>query len=376
MTSSRRKILISSGEISGEAYAVEVARSLRRLRPEWELTGIGGPRLAREVKEVWAGLDELSVMGFAEVLRHLPRLARLRAKLARRILEEGVDLLLAVDYPGFHLGMAGRVRRGGVRVLHYIPPKTWSWGAWRNRALRRNVDRCAVIFPFEEKYYRERGIEARFVGHPLLDRHRAALSAPAPPREGLLLAPGSRPQEVKRIAPVLKRAAVELMESGTVERVRISRAPSIDPDLLWSSFASVPAVEVVEGPLFDHLRRARAAVVCSGTASVETALSRTPHVIVYRTSWPTYLTARALATVDSIGMANIVLGRRAFPEFVQGGLRHPALVESLRPLLDEGSGERRSQEAAFGELAQRLGSGREAAENVAAMAVEMLDERR
>ncbi len=375
MASIPRKILISSGEISGEGYAVEVARWLHRLQPDWTLFGVGGEALGAEVSDRWATIDELSVMGFAEVIRHLPRLQRLRSRLVRRIASEGVDLLLAVDYPGFHLSLAGALRGRSVQVLHYIPPKTWSWGAWRNRSIRRNIDQCAVIFPFEEEYYRSRGIPARFVGHPLADRHAAALAAGEERREGLLLAPGSRPQELRRIGPVMARSAAALRSMGRVETVRVSRAASIDPALLRSCLAPLGEVEVVEGPLFEELRRSEAAMVCSGTASVETALSRTPHLIVYRTSPVTYLLARALATVESIGMANIVLGRRVFPEFVQGGLREDALVSSMVKLLDPHSRERSEQEKGFDELAARLGTARGAAENVAHMAVEMLDRR-
>ena len=373
MTYSHPKVLISCGEASGEIYASDVARHLHHLRPEWELVGVGGELLATEVSALWASLEELSVMGFGEVIRHLPRLRRLRQRLVRRAAEEGVDLFLAVDYPGFHLTLASELHRLGIATLDYIPPKTWSWGAWRNRSLRRNVNRCAVIFPFEEEYYRQRGIEAKFVGHPLLDRHRETLAAAEHPRQGLLLAPGSRPQELKRIGPVMARAAALLRDTGQVESVKVSRAPTVDKELLRSSLEGVGEVEIVEGPLMGHLLRSKAAIVCSGTASVETALSRTLHLIVYRTSWFTYLVGRSLATVDAIGMANIVLGRTAFPEFVQGDLQEEKLARAMEALLATGSKEAMKQREAFDELARKLGSGRRAAENVASMAVEMLD---
>jgi lipid-A-disaccharide synthase len=366
-------VLISCGEASGETYAAEVAEHLRKRRPDLRLVGVGGELLAAQVESRWASLEELSVMGFAEVLRHLPRLRRLRERLAARAREEGVDLLVAVDYPGFHVSLAGAMARRGIATLHYIPPKTWSWGAWRNRSLRRNVRRCAVIFPFEEAYYQERGIDARFVGHPLLDRHGETLTRPADRREGLLLVPGSRAQEIQRVGPVMARAAALLQREGRVERIRVSQAATVDPRWLAPLRAVLPSVEVVEGPLMDHLRRAAAAVVCSGTATVETALSRTPHAICYRTSPLTYAVARALATVPAIGMANIVLGRVAFPEFLQGGLRERPLAAALGPLLEPGSDAVRAQEAAFDELTRRLGRGEGAGANVAAMAVEMLD---
>ncbi len=367
-------LLISCGEPSGENYAVELSRQLEAERPNLRLVGIGGPRLAHEIEEIWAGLEELSVMGFAEVLRHLPRLRRLRERIAERAAREKVDLLVAVDYPGFHLSLAGAMKKRGIKTLHYIPPKTWSWGAWRNRALRASVHRCAVIFPFEEKYYRQRGIDATFVGHPLLDQHAAALAAESSAREGLLLIPGSRPQEIRRIGPSLAQVARQLQDEGLVGSVRVSRASALDRELFGGMLEICPHMEIVEGPLMDHLKSAAAAIVCSGTASVETALSRTPHAIVYRTSRLTYAVARQLATVQAIGMSNIVLGRTAFPEFVQSELRPRILAETMRELLDANSPARARQESAFSELIQCLGKGEGAAMNVARMALEILDE--
>ena len=348
-------LLISCGEASGEIYAAEVAEQVRRRRPDLRLVGVGGAVLARHLDEQWADLDELSVMGFAEVVRHLPRLHRLRERLAARARREGVDLLLAVDYPGFHVSLAGAMKQRGIPTLHYIPPKTWSWGAWRNRGLRAKVRRCAVIFPFEEAYYRQRGIPARFVGHPLMDRHAEALARPPGAREGLLLVPGSRAQEIQRIGPVMARAAARLRAEGRVGPVRVSRAPTVAEALLAPLRAELPDLQVVEGPLMDHLLQAAAAMVCSGTATVETALSRTPHAICYRTSPLTYLVARRLATVPAIGMANIVLGRKAFPELVQKDLGTRALAAAVAPLLLSDSPEVAAQRRAFDEVAEKLG---------------------
>lgn len=374
MSANLGSVLISCGEQSGENYATELARQLRLERTQLRLVGVGGARLQKQVEEMWAGLDELSVMGFAEVIRHLPRLRRLREKLADRARQEGIDLLLAVDYPGFHLSLAGAMKRRGIKTLHYIPPKTWSWGAWRNRALRANVHRCAVIFPFEENYYRERGIDATFVGHPLLDQHAEVLRSGETERTGLLLIPGSRPQEIRRIGPSMAEAACRLRAEGRVGRVRVSRAPGLPHELLAEMAKLCPELEIVEGPLIQHLVAAEVAIVCSGTASVETALSRTPHAIVYRTSRLTYAVARRLATVEAIGMSNIVLGRTAFPEFLQKQLHPESLVAAVRELLDPASTARTNQERAFDELHRCLGKGEGAARNVARMALQILDE--
>ncbi len=364
-------ILISCGEPSGDVYAAAVANALRELLPGVRLAGVGGEQLASAGVPLWATLDQLSVMGFAEVIRHLPRLWRLRDVLAARAVREGVRLLVAVDYPGFHVALAGRLARHGIATLDVIPPKTWSWGAWRLRSLRRSVASCAVIFPFEEAYYRAHGIDARYVGHPLLDRYAAELAAPAPARRGLLLCPGSRRQELLRVGPALGEAAASLLATGTTDRVAVSLALGVDAAWLAPLRARCPQAEVVQGPLLPLLRRAQAAIVTSGTATLEAALARTPHAIVYRTSAASYAIARALATVEHIGIVNLVLGRRAIPELLQGRLSAAPLTRAVAPLLDAASPQALAQQQAFDELRSILGGGG-AARRVAAMAMEML----
>lgn len=337
-------IFLSAGETSGDLYLAHVARALRRRRPDVRLVGVVGPHGREAGVEAWARQEDLAVMGFGEVLRHLPRLFRLAGALEARARAQGVALFLPVDYPGFNVRLAARLRRHGIGVLDFIPPKTWSWGAGRARRLRESVDRCAVIFPFEVEHYRSHGVDAEFVGHPLVDAHAATLEAPAPERDGILIAPGSRRQELLRLVPVLRDGLRLLREqTGLVPAVRVSRAPGVDTTLL------APLVDdgatLVERPLMDELRSSRVALVCSGTATVEAALSRTPHVIVYRTGAVSYAIARRLASVEHIGMANIVLGRRAFPELLQADLTPAAIARHASELfLEDGDARRRQLE--------------------------------
>ena len=324
------RILISCGEASGEQYAVDLVRELRARSDSIELFGVGGELLGATGVPLWAKRDELSVMGFAEVLEHLPRLLRLRSELARRALSERVDLFLPIDYGGFHVALAGRLRRHGVRVLDFIPPKTWSWGAWRVRSLRKAVDECAVLFAFEVEHYRSHGIRAHWVGHPLVERIPASSGSM---RDGLLIAPGSREQELSRIGPVLGETIRRLRAESPSLHVKLSRAPGVQHAWLESILRGNESIEVSEESLPALYRQASVAIVTSGTATLEAALCGTPHLIVYRTSALSYAIARRLATVTHIGMANLVLGRRAFPEFLQGALRADALSDAARALL-------------------------------------------
>lgn len=350
-------VLLSCGEASGDLYLGRIASALRERRPELRMVGVVGPQGRAAGVEPWASIDDLAVMGFAEVVRHLPRLFLLGRELTSRAAREGVDLFVPVDYAGLHLRMAARLQRHGIATLDFIPPKTWSWGRHRLRALRRHVEHCAVIFPFEVEHYQSAGIPATFVGHPLVDLHAHALAQPNPSRGGLLLVPGSRRQELAQLVPVLAEV-VALLRSrfGPGLDVRVSRGPGVEASWLSPLTAGTLGVEVVEGELFGHLRRARAAIVCSGTATVEAALAQTPHVIVYRTGRITFAIARRLATVEHIGMANIVLGRRAFPEFLQDELRAPAVAETVAELfLAEDAPAIVDQRAASAALRRALG---------------------
>jgi lipid-A-disaccharide synthase len=347
-------VVLSCGEASGDLYCSKIARALRMQRPDLRLAGIAGPRSREAGVEPWEHQENLAVMGFVEIVRHFPRIRRIGLDLVARAREEGASLFLPVDYPGFHMRVARKMRREGIGVLDFIPPKTWSWGRHRLKGLPESVDGAAVIFPFEEDHYRAAGVAAHFVGHPLVDVHADAIAEGDRSREGLLLAPGSRRQELVRIVPIMARAIRELRAGGMLpDLVTVSRAPGVDPALLEPLLREGGALS--ERELFTDLRSARAAVVCSGTATVEAALAGCAHAIVYRTGTLTYAIARRVATVEHIGMANIVLGRRAFPELLQGDLNSAALVATLEPLLAEDSEESRAQQTACAELRSALG---------------------
>jgi len=367
----RPSIFLSAGEASGDLYVSRVARALRARDEGLRLVGVVGPHGRAAGVEPWARSEDLAVMGFGEVVRHLPRLFRLARELEARAAAEGVDLFLPVDYPGFHVRLAGRLRRRGIPTLDFIPPKTWSWARWRLGRLRASVERCAVIFPFEVDHYRGAGIDAVFVGHPLVDAHADALASDPPERRGLLVAPGSRPQELTRLAPILAEGVRRLGDrADRAIDVRVSRASGVETE--WLRPLLDVGARPVEGTLFDELRRSEAAVVCSGTATVEAALAETPHLIVYRTGGLSYRIARRLATVEHIGMANIVLGRRAFPELLQDALTPGAIADRLDALfLDPDESVRAQQRSDARELRRRLGEPG-CFDRVAALALERL----
>jgi lipid-A-disaccharide synthase len=367
-------IFLSVGEPSGARHGAALVRALRRRIPGVRLIGLGGARMAAEGVELMAGLDELSVMGFAEVLAHLPYFIRLRRRVFDALEIERVDLVIPVDYPGFNLRLARHARTGGIPVLYYIAPQVWAWHASRARDLARDADAVAVILPFEEAFLRKAGANAHFVGHPLLD----ATPAPAthaewiagigldPERPVLALFPGSRAQEVGRHLTLFRETAAEVVARNPAVQPVIGAAPDLDRAL----FAGAG------WPLADDpralLHHATAALVKSGTTTLEAALARTPFVVVYRMNALSYQIARRLVKVPHIALANLVADERLAPELIQDAANPSALADELLPLLDVSSPRRAEMLAGFERMRARLGGGGAAA-RVAEMAAELLE---
>lgn len=329
--------------------------------------------MAAEGVHLLADLSELAIMGFTEVVRHLPRILRLERRVDAALTRESVDLVIPIDYPGFNLRLARRVRREGRPVLWYIAPQVWAWRAGRARALGRDASAVAVVLPFEVAFLRQAGVQAHFVGHPLLDVEDppephaawAARWALDPERPILALFPGSRIQEV--------RQHLHLFQEAT--RRVLAAHPGVQPAI--GTAADLPA-EVYEGAGWPRipgtaglLRHATAALVKSGTTTLEAALAGTPFVVAYRTSPLTYALARRLVKVPHVALANLVADARVAPELLQDAATPDALAEAVLPLLDAASPERASMQLELGKIRTALGKPG-AADRVADMAVELI----
>lgn len=332
------KILISAGEPSGDLHGAAVARALRARWPDCELYGFGGDLMREAGVELWAHADQMAVMGFAEVVRHLPYFLGLLRRVRTHLETDPPDLVIPVDYPGFNLRLAGYAKRNGVPVLYYIAPQVWAWHRSRMRQLAENTDQLAVVLPFEETLFRDAGANVAFVGHPLLDLPEPSTTRDEfcarigidPARPILALLPGSRRQEIRSHMALFAAAAARVQQQLPDVMPVIAQAPGIPDDDISGPFPRTRDSR-------ELLQHAHAALTKSGTSTLECALSTTPMVIAYRMHPLTYRIARRVVRVEHIGLVNLIAGRRVAAEYVQDAATAVALADALIPLLREGA---------------------------------------
>ena len=353
-----REILFVVGEASGDLHAGKVAEALRTTAPDLKLVGVGGTHMRAAGVEILEDVKNLAVMGFTEVVRHIPRHYALLGRLRERMASGRVALVVLLDYPGFNLKVAEVAKRAGVPVLYYITPQVWAWGAGRLPKLARVVTKAASILPFEEALLRRHGVDATFVGHPLLDRAqslptraaaRAALNLPA---DGPILAvfPGSRRAELARHLTPFMQTATLLQERIPGLHVVVSVAPTVQISEVECPFPRV------HGASFNVLRAATAGLLKSGTTTLEAAVAGLPHVIGYRTGAITYAIARRVVKIPHIGLVNVVAQREVSREFVQDAFEPGRVADALMPLLDDHSAVRAKAEAGLREVQGMLGT--------------------
>jgi lipid-A-disaccharide synthase len=355
------KIMMSCGEPSGDLYAGALAVEIRRRAPDAAIFGLGGQRMMAGGGELLADYRGLSVTGLIEAARVIPRSLAVMRRLIDAARSEKPQALVVIDFPDFNFRLAAAVKPLGIPVIYYISPQIWAWRRKRMAVMKRVADRVLVIFPFEEKIYADAGVPVQFVGHPLIDLARAQEPKDLFLREiGLdarrpvvALLPGSRPNEVKRLLPVMRDATREISSRLPDVQFVIARAPSLDDHLFKLHWNRVRPIEVL-ARTDDVLAVADAAVTASGTATVQAALHGVPMAVVYRLSPMTYRLGRRFVHVDTFAMVNLIAGRRVVPELIQNDCTPAAISREVLSLLTDTA---RADEirAALAEVRRKLG---------------------
>ena len=372
------QFLIVAGEASSEMYGAEVALALRRRFPGAHLFGLGGDRMREAGVELVSDISRTAVVGPFEAIAHFGAFYSVFRKLADRIEDDPPDAALLIDFPDFNLRLASRLKAAGVTVVYYIGPQIWAWRPGRVRRIREVVDKMLVILPFEEEIYRRAGVDVEFVGHPLLDMVRPRmsksvfltkyrLSATAPM---VAILPGSRRKELRYVLPTICLAVDRILERKPETQFVLPVASGLSTDYVKSYLGGRPICLVTQDT-YDAIHYSGAAIVASGTATLETALLGTPEVIVYRIGRATWFLGRFLLKIRMFGLVNIILGEEAVPELYQDRMTPDSVAGAALKLMDDVWMQSRIR-GNYENLRRKLGQGN-VAERVAASIASTLE---
>lgn len=321
------KVMIVTGEASGDLHGAGVAAALKELQPGVRLSGVGGQAMAAAGVRILYDIKELSVMGFVEVVKNYPHIKGIFNKLVEILKMDPPDVLVTIDYADFNMRLAQAAKNLGIKVVYYIAPSAWAWRRGRAKTIAASVARVASIFPFEADVYREAGAKVSFVGHPLLDIVKPSLTreeayryfAADPARPLITLMPGSRRQEIETLLPEMLQALRLIRERQPDLQAFLPLASTISHDLVAEMCARYQAdIQIVAGHTYDLLAISTFVIASSGTATLEAALLGTPAIITYKLSPLTWLLGKLLVKIPHVGLPNIVAGQRILPELIQG----------------------------------------------------------
>jgi len=339
-----RKIAVIAGEASGDLHASSLIREIKKINSNLEIFGIGGDRMRREGVELIFHIDKLSFMGFFEVIKKLSFIRGVMKKMTSTIETRRPDLAILIDYPGFNLRFAKKVKNLGIPVVYYISPQVWAWGGNRVKKMQNLIDQMLVIFPFEKEIYEKFNIDCEFVGHPLLEVTRPILPLEDFQKKfdirkndvvvGLL--PGSRWQEVEKILPIMFESSELLKTRIKNLKVLLGLAPTIKKEKMEDLLTQAGfGAKIVENLAYDLMKHADLLLITSGSATLECAILGTPFLVLYKTSLWTYLLAKSLISIPNIALANVVAGKRIVPEFIQNRAVPNQISEEMYGILTD-----------------------------------------
>ena len=345
MTKNENKnLMIIAGEISGDLHGSSLVRELKNMDNNLNIYGIGGDRMKAEGMELIYHIKKMAFLGFAEVVKHIPFIKRVQHDLIAIIKEKNIRNVVLIDYPGFNLNFAKKLKALNLNVIYYISPQIWAWGAGRINKIKKLVSKMIVVFPFEEKFYKDSGVNVEFVGHPLLERineHKFLTKDELfekfnldKSKELLLILPGSRLHEVERILPESIEAAEKIACEFHLQIV-IAGSPNISEEI-YNKLSNTKENKIITGHTYELMKYSKIGIIKSGTSTLESALFTLPMIIVYKTGFITYSIGKNLIKVKNIGMANIIAGEKVVPELIQNNANAESIyLECKRILSDE-----------------------------------------
>ena len=356
-----KNVFIIAGESSGDLHGAELVEAAKQIDPEVRFSGIGGPRLAAAGAEIFVDLTEHAAVGFVEVFRGLGKFLSAYRLIQRKMREHRPDAIVLIDYPEFNLRVARKAKAMGVRVIYYVSPQIWAWRRGRVRHIEKYVDRMLTIFPFEADFYAQHGVEADFVGHPLVDklkdvpgrddaRRRFGLDDA---RQVVTLLPGSRRKEIERLLPLMLGAAGLLRAGRPGLQFMIGAAPGFEG--MIRSMTGDTGIKVVEGDTHAAMAASDLLLIASGTATAEAMILNVPMVMTYRLSTLTRLALGWMLKVDRYAMPNIIAGKMIIPELVQADATASNLYREANTLLEPAN--LATMRADLAEATAKLGGG-------------------
>lgn len=325
LNSPNNKLLIITGEVSGDLIGASLIRELKSLQPELIITGIGGDRMKSSGMNLIYHSDQMAILGFVEVIKHLPFIRQVRKKIIETVIQENIRCVVLIDYPGFNLNLAKKLKSLGVKIIYYVSPQIWAWAKGRVKKVQRFVDKMLVVFPFEVEFYNNEKVNVEYVGHPLVERISQynffskedffAKYNLDEEKKTLLVMPGSREQEVKEIFPETIKAADMLAKKFDLQVV-VAKSKNIDAKVFRDLSVS-EKFTLIEDHNYELMKYSYFGIIKSGTSTLEAGYFTLPMVVVYKTSSLTYLIGKQLIKLDKIGMVNILLDKMVVPELIQ-----------------------------------------------------------
>jgi lipid-A-disaccharide synthase len=340
-----KNILFIAGEASGDLHGSALICELKNIDPSLNFFGIGGEKMKNSGMNILYSIDKLAFLGFTEVIKHIPFIKKVQREVIRLVKEKEIKNAVLIDYPGFNLSLAKKLKKSGVYIFYYISPQIWAWGAGRINKIRLLINKMIVVFPFEETLYRNNSIDAKFVGHPLLERINGYVLCSKDEffkkfdleltKEILLILPGSRENEITHIFPIVIKAAEKLSSEFNLQTI-VACADNIDINI-FNKFDNNRNYKIIKGFNYDLMNLAKIGIIKSGTSTLEAGLFSLPMVIVYKTGLLTYLIGKKLIKLDTIGMANIIAGEKIVPELIQAEVNDKNIYLECKKILSDSS---------------------------------------